>query len=106
MDWIVWPILAVIILAFETRALVLKRRGDTLSEAIWWLRARLWGRIILFPLAIWLGWHFFLEPASLDPTAGVWFDDWLLVLVGIILALFRDYEEFDTRAAERRQRGL
>lgn len=104
MEWLVWLVLLVVILGFEARALLQRKRGDTLSEAVWWLRARLWGRMLLFPLFMWLGWHFFLEPGGIGPYApggAVWFDDIIVVMAGVILALFRDYEELDVRQAER-----
>lgn len=74
---IAWLAILAIILVVETVAIFNKRRADTLSEQIWWLRTKWWGRIILFPLWSWLSYHFFLEPSSV--ALHTWWDDWALV---------------------------
>jgi len=94
MDWVIWLVIFVVILAFEARALFSGRINDTLSEAIWWLRARVWGRIVLFPLWSWLSYHFFIEPVSLNPQSGVWWDDFIVVGLGLLAALLRDYDDY------------
>lgn len=94
MDWVIWLLLLVAILVFEFRALFSGRINDTLSEAVWWLRARLWGRVLIVPLWFWLTWHFFLEPSFLDPRAGVWYDDFIVVGLGLVAALLRDYDDY------------
>jgi uncharacterized RDD family membrane protein YckC len=60
--WLVWGVLFVIV---EAPAVWRKRRGDTLSEQVWWLRDRKIGPIplgylILGPFWAWLTLHFFL----------------------------------------------
>lgn len=74
---VAWLVLFVTILVVEGLALFNVNKSDTLSEQIWWLRTKWWGRIILFPLWAWLTYHFFLEPDSVALT--VWWDDWALV---------------------------
>lgn len=95
MEWLVWPVLLLIILVFELKALLSKTRGDTLSESIWWLRTRVWGRIIIVPLWAWMTWHFFLEPPSISPGAGVWIDDIFIVALALGAALLLDYNDLD-----------
>lgn len=94
MGWVIWLAILVAILAFEARALLSQRINDTLSEAVWWLRTRIWGRIVLFPLWAWLTWHFFLEPSFWNPQAGVWLDDFAAVGLFIGLAILRDYDDY------------
>lgn len=87
MEWVVvWMVILAVVLVFEFWALGRKARGDTLSEQIWWLLKRWWGRAILYPLWIWLTYHFFLEPDSVALQA--WWDDIALttvVLCGTLL---------------------
>lgn len=94
MEWIVWPIILVVILAFEAKALINHIKHDTLSEGVWWLRTRLWGRLLLFPLWSWVTYHFFIEAASMNPQSGVWWDDFLIIGIFLGLAIARDYEDY------------
>lgn len=94
MEWVVWLVILVVTLAFEARALLEPRINDTLSEAIWWLRARLWGRLVTIPVWAWLTWHFFLEPTALNPQSGVWQDDVIAVTLGVAIAVLRDYDDY------------
>jgi hypothetical protein len=100
MDWLVWLIILVVILVFEARALFSGKINDTLSESVWWLRTRVWGRLVLFPLWAWLTWHFFMEPSFWNPQAGVWIDDYIVVGVGFVLALIRDYDDYHKSDAD------
>lgn len=90
----IWITLFALGLVAEGYALWSKKRGDTLSEKVWVLRAIRWARAILMPLWAWLTYHFFLEPRSLGVEAGVWWDDWTLVGFFVIVAVaFNMYAE-------------
>jgi len=93
--WVAWPIITVVILAFEGKALLNRTPGDTLSESIWWLRARIWGRLLFNPLWFWMTYHFIIEPESMNPLSGIWWDDFLVIGLGIAYALLRDFNEYN-----------
>lgn len=81
MTWFTWAWIALFLVGFSVEgvALVNKVRRDTLSEQVWFLRAKRWGRAVLMPFWAWLTWHFWVEPASMGPLESVWWDDWTLV---------------------------
>jgi hypothetical protein len=82
--WVVWLVWAGSLLVLEMVAVFSPRKGDTLSESVWHL-LRHGGAIVLVPLYVWLGWHFFLEFwlfAELKDTA---VDD--LLIVGVVAAV-------------------
>lgn len=94
MWWLVWVVLLVMGVIFEVRALIDKRANDTLSESIWELRTRMIGRVVFIPAWVWLTWHFLLEPAAWGPIAGVWWDDIIGVIAGVVVAVLVDYKEY------------
>lgn len=71
LDWLaenlywprVWAALFLFGLVLEGIALWSPGKHDTLSEQVWALLNTLPGRLILWPLWVWLTWHFFLERA-------------------------------------------
>lgn len=89
---IIWGALLGVILIVETVALLLRRRGDTLSEQVWWLRNQAWARCILFGLWAWLTWHFFVEPTSMGAGSGVWADDITITAAAALLGLLVRYK--------------
>lgn len=56
--WLAWGGLFVVI---EGAALLNKKRGDTLSEHIWFLRSRKVGRFVVPAFLGWLAYHFLVE---------------------------------------------
>jgi len=81
--WVVWLVWAASMLVLELVAVFSGRKGDTLSESVWWL-LRHGGAVVLLPLYIWLGWHFFLEFWVFTELKGTNTDD--LWLVGLVAA--------------------
>ena len=85
-----WLTILVVGLAVEAVALWRRASGDTLSEHVWWLRARTWGRPLLYAAWGWLTWHFVVEEAT-DPHRARWWDDYTVIgccaLLGAVLAV-------------------
>lgn len=101
---VAWMLILLAILTVEALAILNTKRSDTLSEQIWWLRTKWWGRIVLFPLWAWLSYHFFLEPETV--AIHVWIDDFILIAITLIAtALFgiikEPKQEEDLRALDR-----
>lgn len=82
--WVVWLVLAAAVVALELVAVFSARKGDTLSESVWWLLRRGAG-VALLPLYVWIGWHFFLEFWGFPHLRDTFADD--LVIIGVV-ALF------------------
>lgn len=89
---IIWAAILALILLIEVVALVISRRGDTLSEQVWWLRQRMWARSVLFGLWAWLTWHFFIEPVAIGAGSGVWADDITITAAAALLGLIVRYD--------------
>ncbi len=101
---ILWVTIGILGIIVELMAFARRDAGDTLSEHIWTLRMARWGRSILFPLWVWLTWHFFLEPPSLDSYAGVWYDDGILVLAGFVAAQFVTYKRKENYVSKQQEK--
>lgn len=98
MEWVIWVLLFVIAIGFQMVSVVRGSRWGMLTSSVRWLRARLAGRMLLFPAWSWLTWHWFIEPRVL---ASSWVDDALAVGVGVLLAFLVDYEDwFATKRVE------
>jgi len=82
--WVVWLVLALAVVALELVAVFSKRRGDTISESVWWLLRRGAG-VALLPFYIWIGWHFFLEFWGFPQLRGTFVDDVVIVAVAALL---------------------
>lgn len=82
--WIVWLVWAASLLVLELVAVFSGRKGDTLSESVWHL-LRHGGAVVLLPLYLWLGWHFFLEFWVFTDLKNTTVDD--LLIVGIVAAV-------------------
>ncbi len=82
--WIVWLSLGVAVLALELVAVFSPRRGDTISESVWWLLRHGFG-FALVPFYIWLGWHFFLEFWAFPGLRSINTDDLALVALSAIV---------------------
>lgn len=91
-----WVILLGIGGIFELSVLAQKRSDLTLSWGIWWLRTRTWGRALVIPAWGWMTYHFFLEPSSIAPQASVWFDDFVVIGLSLVAALFADYKDIQS----------
>lgn len=91
---ILWAVLFTVGLIVEGLAIYDKRRGDTLSEHVWLLRTKKYGRAILMPAWAWLTWHFWLEPSAVSARSNIWWDDFILIGLTVALALGANlYEE-------------
>lgn len=84
---VVWLVLFLVGGGVEGLALIIKARNDTLSEQVWLLRPIRWVRAVLMPFWMWLTWHFWFEPPSLAPDAGVWWDDGIVIALFVVIAL-------------------
>ncbi|MDP2872858.1 MAG: hypothetical protein Q8P31_10030 [Bacillota bacterium] len=82
--WVVWLVWAASLLVLELVAVFSGRKGDTLSESVWYL-LRHGGAVVLLPLYIWLGWHFFLEFWVFEGLHDTAVDD--LLIVGLTAAV-------------------
>lgn|GEM_PF-2064189 len=87
--WIVWLVLAAAVLVLELVAVFSGRRGDTISESVWWLLKHGFG-VALVPFYLWLGWHFFIEFWFLPEMSATHIDDLLLIIgSGLITAIWQ-----------------
>lgn len=91
MEWIFWLALFGVAVSFQIVAVARRSRWGMLTNSVRWLRARLLGRLLLFPLWSWLTWHWFIEPRALAPG---WGDDVVAVGVGVLIAGLIDYEDW------------
>jgi len=93
MPWqvMVWISLFAIGGAFQIQSVARRDRWGMLTNSVRWLRARMVGRLVIFPLWAWLTWHWFLAPRSWD---GHYADDIVAVLVGVAIALLADYQDY------------
>jgi uncharacterized RDD family membrane protein YckC len=82
--WIVWLVWAASLFVLEMVAVFSGRKGDTLSESVWHL-LRHGGAVVLLPLYLWLGWHFFLEFWLFTELKSTAVDD--LLIVGLVAAV-------------------
>jgi hypothetical protein len=82
--WAVWLVLTAAVVALELVAVFSKRRGDTISESVWWLLRRGFG-VALLPLYVWLGWHFFLEFWGFPRLRATFADDVAIVAAVAVL---------------------
>ena len=92
MEWIFWLVLFLVAVGFQLFAVARKSRRGMLTNSVRWLRARMLGRLLVFPLWVWLTWHWFLEPRSL---AAHWYDDVIAVLLGVLIAVLADFADWD-----------
>lgn len=81
--WVVWLSLGLAVLALELVAVASPRKGDTISESVWWLLRRGFG-VALVPFYLWLGWHFFVEFWGFPELRSTNRDDLLLVVVSAV----------------------
>lgn len=88
---LVWSALIFIAVIFQLQAVARGDRWGQLTSSVRWLRARLVGRLVLFPFFTWLTWHWFLEPVAL---IGSWWPDLAAIGVGVVFALLLDYDDF------------
>lgn len=94
---IVWFVLFLFAVFFQLRSWKFGDEWGMLTSSMKWLRVRLWGRMIVFPFFVWLTWHWFMAPPRFDET---WGDDAMALVVGVVLALFFDYEDMVTTKEE------
>ena len=94
---LVWFVLFMLAIGFQLRSWKMGDEWGMLTSSVKWLRARLIGRMILFPFFSWLTYHWFVAPPHLD---GHWGDDVMAVIAGVFLALFFDYEDMVTTYRE------
>lgn len=87
----VWVVLFALAIGFQLRSWKLGDEWGMLTTSVKWLRVRLWGRMIVIPLFVWLTWHWFVAPPRFD---GTWGDDAMVLVVGAVVALFLDYEDY------------
>jgi membrane protein YdbS with pleckstrin-like domain len=92
MEWIFWVVLFTIALTFQLNAVFTGNRWGMLTSSVRWMRARLWGRLVVLPAWTWLTWHWFIEPKSLG--YGVFWDDAIAITIGVALAAYLDYKDY------------
>ena len=97
MEWIVWLGLFAIGLSFQLFSVFTKNRRGQLTNSVRWLRTRLWGRLIVFPLWTWLTAHWFVVD-KVPGGAVVWYP--VSIGAGVLLALLVDYKDFYDRGFE------
>lgn len=77
----VFILLLMAVLGYEGAALVIKKRGDTISEKSWSARDRSLGwRITIDSLVAWLLWHITIDPVVQQRGAG--WEDLIFVAAG------------------------
>lgn len=105
MEWIFWLVLGVIALSFQLYSVFTGTRWGMLTSSVRWLRARLWGRLIVLPAWTWLTWHWLIEPRALGTR--LW-DDLVAIALGIVIACYADYRDYtdtDTELDSTDERG-
>jgi len=79
-----WFLLALIAMLVEGIALGRPERGDSLSEAVRFIRFDAVGRYVLIPLWVWLSWHWIVRP---DGAATFSWRDLVAIALGIAAAI-------------------
>jgi hypothetical protein len=92
MAWVVWLVLFTIAITFQLVAVATNNHWGMLTSTVRWLRARMWGRLIVFPAWFWLTWHWFIEPQSLGGAQFI--DDVIFIILGVVAALFINYQDY------------
>jgi len=94
MEWVVWLVLFAIAGSFQLFSVFTGNKWGQLTNSVRWLRTRLWGRILVFPLWAWLTAHWFVvdqipgEPILWYPVA---------IAGGLVLALWMDHKDYYDR---------
>jgi hypothetical protein len=91
MEWLFWLGLFTVAIIFQLHSVFTGNRWGMLTSSVRWLRARLVGRLILFPAWFWLTMHWFMQ--DLIPGGQLlWYT--VAIMLGLCAAIVLDYEDY------------